>query len=543
MTIPAALNPAPSSDRHGNQASGGPDDAATTDLPATGPVSTSAADWMPDLTGKDGPVYRAIADALSADIAARRLTDGARLPTHRDLAYRLGVTVGTVSRAYAEAARRGLTRGDVGRGTFVNAAPRPARSAPASVVAMAPPLVDRGRLPDRPDRIAPDGSTGRLAPLVTPPGMPGTVAAGLIDFTVNHPVSRGVAATLSQLLREVADKPDLADLLGYQPSAGLPAHRRAAASLVGQTGIAADADRIVLCNGVQHAIAIALAATTRPGETVLVERLTYHGIKSVAATLGLQLRGVDLDAHGLRPDSFAAAIGETGARVAVMVPTIQNPTCAVMPLQRRQEIVEVARREQLLILEDDIYGFLQADAPPPLAALAPDLVCYATGLSKSVAPALRTGILHAPETLVARMAAAIRATNWMTSPIMGEVAARLIAAGLAAEYGAAQREEAAARQAIARRELAGFDLVSPDAAFHLWLRLPPAWRAGEFAAVARARGVLLTPAEVFMADRTPAPEAVRLCVQACPDRRAVARGLAILRDILAAPPAAQLSIV
>lgn len=515
------------------------------------------ASWTPRLDRFAGPVYRAIADALAADIAAGRLGDGDRLPTHRDLAYRLSVTVGTVSRAYAEGARRGLTRGDVGRGTFVNARctrTRPVRTAPG------PTRQDPEPAPDRSDAAHPAPATipatarapadpfgppvpGRLAPIQPPPGLPGTVAPGLIDFTVNHPVADGVADTLARLLRDVAAMPDLADMLGYQPSAGLSRHRAAAAGHVAATGVPAAAERMVLCTGVQNAIAIALTATTRPGDTVLVERLTYHGIKAIAATLGLVLRGVDLDGEGLRPESLAAAAAETGARVVVLVPTLQNPTGAVMSAGRRHEIIAVARRAGLLIVEDDIYGFLQPDAPPPLAALAPELVCYATGLSKAVAPALRAGMLHVPDRLVPRMAAAVRASTWMASPLLAEVAARCVTDGLAASFGARQRTEAAARQAIARAALAGFDRVSPASAFHLWLRLPPAWRAGEFIAVARARGVLLTPAEVFMADRSPAPEAVRLCLQASPDRRLVDRGLAILRDILTAPPATQLSIL
>ncbi|HZI08615.1 MAG TPA: winged helix-turn-helix domain-containing protein, partial [Archangium sp.] len=75
--------------------------------------------WMPELRGRNGPLYRTIADALSEDIDAGRLTPGTRLPTHRELAERVGVTVGTVTRAYAEAEKRGLVSGEVGRGTYV----------------------------------------------------------------------------------------------------------------------------------------------------------------------------------------------------------------------------------------------------------------------------------------------------------------------------------------------------------------------------------------------------------------------------------------
>ncbi|MFP2906993.1 GntR family transcriptional regulator [Pyxidicoccus sp. 3LFB2] len=75
--------------------------------------------WTPQLRGRDGPLYRVIADALAADIDEGRLAPGTRLPTHRELAETVGVTVGTVTRAYAEAERRGLIGGEVGRGTFV----------------------------------------------------------------------------------------------------------------------------------------------------------------------------------------------------------------------------------------------------------------------------------------------------------------------------------------------------------------------------------------------------------------------------------------
>src|SRR5215472_18586915 len=78
--------------------------------------------WLPDLSRRNGPRYRAIAEALAEDVREGRLADGARLPTHRDLAWKLRVTIGTVSRAYAEAERRGLIVGEVGRGTFVRLA-------------------------------------------------------------------------------------------------------------------------------------------------------------------------------------------------------------------------------------------------------------------------------------------------------------------------------------------------------------------------------------------------------------------------------------
>src|SRR5215813_10658704 len=84
--------------------------------------------WTPDLSRHDGPRYRAIADAIAADFHGGQLKPGDRLPTHRDLAFRLGVTVGTVTRAYAEAQRRGLLEGHVGRGSFLAGLPGPGQA-------------------------------------------------------------------------------------------------------------------------------------------------------------------------------------------------------------------------------------------------------------------------------------------------------------------------------------------------------------------------------------------------------------------------------
>src|SRR6218665_3205807 len=149
--------------------------------------------WSPDLRERTGPLYRVIADALAEDRAAGRLAPGARLPTHRELAERLGVTVGTVTRAYAEAEKRGLVRGEVGRGTYVRADGVPAHMpAPMDVGDEASPV-----------------ELGVNAP-ATPEGDPASTA-------------------LRKSLEEVGRSPRLTELLAYQPAAGAPTHREAGA--------------------------------------------------------------------------------------------------------------------------------------------------------------------------------------------------------------------------------------------------------------------------------------------------------------------------
>src|SRR6185503_7364485 len=188
--------------------------------------------WEPDLRARSGPRYLAIADALADDVAQGRLRPGGRLPTHRDLAERLGVTVGTVSRAYAEAAHRGLVSGEVGRGSFVrNEAPEfgvPAAGAPQ----------------------------------------------GLVDLSVNHPPttkdeSRG--EVLARTLAALARRSDLARLLEYPPEAGAPAHRAAGAAWIARSGLKAAAANVLVTSGSQHGMTALFAALLRPGDLVLTE--------------------------------------------------------------------------------------------------------------------------------------------------------------------------------------------------------------------------------------------------------------------------------
>jgi DNA-binding transcriptional MocR family regulator len=451
--------------------------------------------WTPDLRQRPGPRYLAIAEALADDAGAGRLRAGARLPTHRDLADRLKVTVGTVTRAYAEAARRGLVSGEVGRGTFVRA---PAR--PVAAPAPEPGLVDL---------------TANL-----PPGGPGD----------------GEAQALARTLARLARRKDLARLLAYPPDGGRREHRAAGAQWVRRSGLAAPAERVLVSSGSQHGMTAVFAALFGPGDVVATEALTYPGMKTLAGLLSLRLQGLALDRHGLRPDALAAACRARPPKALYCVPTLQNPTAALMPEARRQEIAAVAREHGVLIVEDDVHGRLLERPVRPLSAFAPELSVYVTGTSKVLAPGLRVGFIVAPEALVPRIGAAIRGTTWMAAPLMAEIAALWIEDGTAEAIVARRRKEAAARQRLAVAALAGFEVGTHPAAYHLWLPLPRPWRSETFVEEARRRGVAVSPAAAFATGRGATAEAVRICLGAARDRGLLERALAVLGGLLAAAP-------
>ncbi|MCB9960394.1 MAG: PLP-dependent aminotransferase family protein [Rhodospirillaceae bacterium] len=452
--------------------------------------------WLPDLNGRSGPKYLRIADAMAEDIYGGRLVDGARLPTHRDLAWRLGVTVGTVTRAYLEGERRGLIVGEVGRGSFVRAGARM-----SSAVEM-----------PRPG----DEDTIELGVNRTPPGlMADAVAEGLV---------------------RLAGLRDIDQLLNYHASGGLPRHRAACARWLETRGLYASADQVAVTSGAEHAIAASLMAFNDPGAPVLVEPLTWSGTRALATMLRMPLRAVPMDEEGITPDGLDAQIRASGARIAYLQPTVHNPTTAVMSMERRREVAEVIRRHGILVIEDDVYGLLHPDAPAPLASLVPEQVIYATSASKVLSPGLRVGCALLPDAQAARFAVAARAVNWMAPPPMAALLSFWVEDGVALDMTKRIREEVAVRLAIAKEILAGLDMRSCAGAFHVWLTLPEPWRARELVAAARRQGLTLMDTEMFVPGRNTTPHAVRVSITAPRSHDELRTGFSRLRAILSAPP-------
>lgn len=456
--------------------------------------SASMSDWVPDLTNLDGPRYQALAAAIDRAVGDGRLKPGDRLPTRRRLADDLGLSVHTVSAAYMEAERRGLVSGTVGKGTFV-----------------CPPPVPRD------------------IPFLTQ-GRP----ADLIDLSVCRPCIEPVQAErLRTTLADMAAGEDMASMLVCRPVIGLERHRRAAAQWLGGFGLEAPPERILITNGCAHALTVALSTLTEPGDLVATERLTDHGTISLASVLHFRLLALETDDEGLVPDALEAACRAGPVKVLVSTPTLNNPTSTLMPEARRREIAEVARRHGLTIVENDIFRPLMPGAPPPLAALAPDITCYATSFTKSTVSGLRTGYLLVPSPLVVRMVARLRTTSWMATPLVAEIATRWIEDGTMTELVGRQRRELAWRQQLVHGLLGGETYTAAETSINVWMSLPPPWRVGNFVDYARQSGVAVIGPEPFMVDRTPMPHCIRISVGAAQDRAQLEAGLRLLRDILA----------
>ncbi|MFG2905559.1 PLP-dependent aminotransferase family protein [Kitasatospora sp. NPDC048286] len=448
--------------------------------------------------------YRLLADRIAAEIADGRLRPGQQLPTQRAFARSRGIADSTAGRVYRELARRGLTVGEVGRGTFVRA----------------------GR--------APDGARVALAePSATP-----------VDLELNYPSVPGqnelLTAGLAPLLRPDA----LGEALRPVGAAGTGAARRAFAGLLsvdacdscdscGSCGSwHVDAADLLFAGNGRQAIAGALSALVPPGQRLGVEELTYPVVKAVAERLGIVLVPLAVDEHGLLPDAVAAAHRTTGPLRAVYVqPRLQNPLGVSLPRERAVALVAVLRRLDLPVVEDAVWSFLRPGSAP-LAALAPERTVLVDSLSKRLAPGLTTGFAVVPAALRERVAGALRSGGWAPSGFALEAAVRWIGDGTLASVEAAKRADATARQLLAREMLTGQRLRSDPGSYYLWWELPPGLRAEAFVAEAARAGVSVTPAAAFAVDPRRSPSAVRVGL-ASPPLPVLARALETLAGIAA----------
>jgi DNA-binding transcriptional MocR family regulator len=432
---------------------------------------------------------RDIAQVLEASIREGRLPPGARLPTHRDLAYRHGVALNTATRAMRILAERGLVVGEVGRGSFVCA---PGQTNPDVL------------------RIEQD-------------------TASLIDLTGNVMSLPGLAerfeaATVAVLRRQ---RHTLTD---YQPHAGRHEDRAAAAAwLSRRCGLPNDPARTIICAGAQHAVMVALMATTRPGDAVAVEGLTWPGIKAVAAALRLNLVPVAIDDQGLRPRALQRAAIRHRITALYCMPDLHNPTSAVMTTRRRELVAALARRLDFAVIEDDAYGFLTDQALPPLAALAPERVWYVRSTSKAMLPALRAAWMLVPSGQDQRAADLVRATVWMAPPLGAAVASLWIADGTAAALEMEKRREANARQRMVAAALpAEWGRSTHPFSMHFWLKLPDELRAADAVGAALEAGVRIAPGRAFAVQS--APNAIRLALGRPLHREDLAEALRRLLD-------------
>ncbi len=453
-------------------------------------------DWIENFTLDHDdmvtPLYQQIAREIRRGVDCGAWRAGQRLPTQRALARRLGVNIATVTRAYGLLEQQGLVAATPGRGTFVQTA---------------------GDGPFQPD-------TGRPA------------STEFVDLTINRAATGLYCEELGRLLPKLPRNDDFYQLRDYLPGEGSARARRAGGAWMSHGGWEVDAAQVAVTSGAQHGLLAAAAAVLKPGDVILTGELTYYGLRSLALMLNLELKTVAGDADGLMPDAVERACEDPHARALFVVPTMHNPTTLTLSEERRRALAAVARRKRLFLFEDDVYGPLQPDRPLPVSAHYTEGSFYITGTSKSIAPGLRVGFVAAPAVHLNALSDSLRAISWMAAPLGAAIMAQWVEDGTSERLIAAQRDALSRRLWLARRTLSGLRFRGQPGCPHIWLPLPPPWRAQEFADLAESRGLGVLPAEAFMVGRSGAPHAIRVNLGAALSDQQLVDGLETLTSLL-----------
>jgi DNA-binding transcriptional MocR family regulator len=459
--------------------------------------------WTPDILSVKGPRYLALAAAIASAIDRGELSPNDQLPPQRDLAERLGVTVGTVGKAYALAKSRKLVSGQVGRGTFVCG---PLQSGDADIAEQA----------------------------ARPPVM---------DLICYRSAAQGATEMIARTLLQLGERAALLPLQNYPPESGYLTHRTAGAAWIARAGLSIPPQQVLLTSGAHQAVAVALAAFCKHGDTVMTETFTYSGLHAIAETYGLKLLGIAMDEEGIVPDALEAACRKSGARVVYLQPTVHNPTTATMSADRRRKIARIIDKHDLLLIEDDAAASALTERPPPIAALTLDRALYVTSVAKGISPSLRLGFIGTGQRLYRHLVPTFYTTSIAVSPLIAELVALMIANGSAETIARDSLKEIGARHDLMTDLLQGFDFAArPESAF-LWLKLPHGRNPTQLADTARQSGVYIAQSDFFAADPDSREHAVRIGLTGCPNRQVLTEATRIVTGILRSNAVRQQSVI
>ncbi len=434
--------------------------------------------------------YQDLAAKLEADIRRGVYPPGSCLPAQRQLADEMGINVSTVSRSYRELQLSGLVIGSKRRGSMVTggAMPHVAATRPSN--------------------------------------------SGGIDLTVNRPATRDFLNQLALTMADLPKDPRFVELQEYQPPQGPLWARVAGAKWMATAGFEPDPENVVVTSGAQHGLYAVMNSLMGIDGAILADRLTYYGLKALAPVFQFEIIGIDSDTQGMLPEALERECSTRKVKAIFTVPNFQNPTVVTMSLERRAALVEIARRHDVQIIEDDVYGPLVDQRLPTLASLCPERTYHISSTSKLLAPGLRLGFLATPPHRAAIAAEAVRTTAWMPAPISMLIASQWIENGITTQLLAAQRKELKYRHDLARGLLDGAQISSDPACMFIWLILPAPWRADDFAANAQARGVSVMPASAFAVGRSENEHGVRINLSSASSREDLVVALRILAETL-----------
>lgn len=427
--------------------------------------------WIPRIESDARLKYLGIVDAIENDIKNHLLRPGDKLPAQRAIAEQLQVDLTTVTRALNEATKRGLVETQRGSGSFI------AQTAFS--------LYSRSSLTEGKN----------------------------IDLSMNnppHPTILDLHDEIVKGLSQIHSNDSSFEHLNYQETAGNPSDREAGARWLKARIPDVSSEKLLISSGAHSALFSILSYLKQMHHVIAAPALTYPGLRSIADHLGFDILAIAMDEEGIIPEYFEQCCQTKKPDVLYLIPNIDNPTTATLPTARRQQLVAIAEKYDVIIIEDDPYAPFQDNLLPSFYSLAPERTWHIATLSKCVTPALRVAYVVAPDLDQAlSLAEKMRVSNLMAPPLMTELASHWIRNGMLQKITHAIKLENTSRHAVASAIFSQKNLTSSVVGPHIWLALPANWRALEFAEHAYRSGISIVPSSAFVTGSN-ASQAVRI---------------------------------
>ncbi len=465
--------------------------------------------WVAAISRQFGPRYIAIVSALSEMIESGQLRERQQIPTQRELAKMLGLTAGTTARAYAIAAQRGLISGETGRGTFV----RKGAAAP--------------RLPQ--DAIYVEERTSIAA------AKSGTVDAALLgDLAVPNVGAPNLSVELRRTISRAGEGLEFNAGRYYPHSAQLPErYRQVGVDWFARMGLRIDVENVVIASGAHAALYLILFSDNLRRLPVMTPVLTYAGLRNIALAHDHPLIPIEVDESGPIPKSIEWACERAGGRILYLQSIVHNPTCFSVDEARLREIVELARRLDLIIIEDNAAPLAFERNHVPAAALAPERTFLISSCSKSVSPSINVGFVSVPRGWASQLNVAIKTHHVYASMLNVEIVRAMLESGAVDRIAEQSKSLVAQRIAMARSALAPFTLRTHPQSWLAWLELPSLWTSEAFTTATRVQGLALGGSQNFVIPgSSPDKNGVRLALTSPATEEDFARYLTAIRHLL-----------
>ncbi|MGH2340626.1 PLP-dependent aminotransferase family protein [Segnochrobactraceae bacterium EtOH-i3] len=450
--------------------------------------------------GTDPPATRieAVMAAIRGRIATRQLTPGARLPSVRQAAQTLGVSVSTVVEAYERLAADGVIRSRPGSGFYVSAPLAPltlARIGPRLDREVDPLWVSRQSLEAGPEMLRP--GCGWLPPEWMP------------------------EAALRRALKTAA-RAELVALTDYSEPSGNARLRGLLARRLGERQVPAGPDSLLVTGSGTEAIDLVCRFLLAPGDRVLIDDPCYFNFRALLAAHRVEAIGVARTPAGPDVAAFRAALAAHTPRLYVTNSALHNPTGGTLSPGVAHQILTLAEAADLVVVEDDIFADFEPVPSPRYAAFdGLNRVVQVGSFSKTLTAAVRCGFIAARADWIEELADLALATRFGPPRLSADLMLTLLSDGSYRRHVEALRDRLAGAMSATLARLEALGIVAdprPVAGMFLWGRLPDGLDAAAVARRALAEGVVLAPGDVFSVSRS-AGDRLRFNVAQCADPR------------------------